>query len=483
MNIRNFGLAPVIMNEAGGDAGGGGGAVAVADAPATSLVPSGGSGGNDSTDIATMGDGAITDLATTDTADAGRRANPALAVLKGHADPEVQKFAHSANQAIAVRQELRKRFPGQSPFKALDGLMGEVTSLAGRYYNTPDPNDPERRTGFQQIRDKMAEFEEIDFMFYGGDPRILDGMTSDDEGKAAFAKLAPSMNAKWREIAPNAWAASAAKLILADAKDAVLLDKDGKSTNVKADVPLRIERAYQLLGENASAADIAMARQQIVAVYNWLNRLEGLSALAPEVFATAAKDSESKLTEREKRLAEREFEQRIREYGNARQIMADQAISKVFTQLTKGRTISAEDQEDVQSLFVRRFDNAVKQREPGAEDKRKRYLETEDREGYLAHEKYLIDTYGIPALKTEVGKLMARIGGKPAAAATTTTAPGTTAPGTRPVPTPQGYFKLAEKPPSHIINTVGRTKEMVFAKQATLRVPWQGRPAGSKVCW
>lgn len=489
MDIFNFnGIRPVLMNEAGGESGGGGGAVAVAEPVSTALVPTGGDGGADLAALDTGGadDDPGTDLTTTDGADGnqGRKVNPALALLKSHADPEIKKFGNQAHQAIAVRTELRKLFPGQSPIAAVKTLQQDMVALAGRHYNTPDPRDPERRTGIQQIRDRMAEFEEVDLLFYSGDPKILDGMTADDEGKAAFAKLAPAMKAKWRQIAPRAFAADAARQILADAKDAFLVDQDGKDTTTRADVPLRIERAYQLLGENATPQDIAMARNQIIAVYNWFSRLERLAAMEPETFVSETGSNDTKLQERERRIAEREENQRNAEWNSARQTMANQIVQRTFKTLTKGREIPADELEDMQALYTRRFDAAIKQREPRADETRKGYIEAQDREGYLAYEKRLVETYGIPALKTEVERMLKRLApAKPGAAPAAASASAGTQGTSRPAPAPQGYFKLSAKPPIHVINNMGRTREMVMAKQATLRVPWEGRPAGSKVTW
>lgn len=473
MDIANFhGLAPLLMNEADGGEGGGGGALAVADATGTSLTTT--EGATDTSDALAE----TTDLATADEADSSavavKAANPALALLKASVDPEVKKFANNAIRAMAARKELGEMFPGKSPIAAVKALQSDMVSLAGRYYNQPDPRDPERRTGIQQIRDKMAEFEEIDLLFYSGDPRMLDGMTADEQGKSAFAKLAPAMMAKFREIAPNAYAAAFARLFLGSMKYDMLTDSQGNAVE-EADIPLRLRRLAAAIPE-----DNLLARAEVNALSNFVWRLQEMAKLAPEVFVKDPAVS-AKNDEREQRLNQREQDQRRREWEADQAVLASQIIMPVWNQITKGLNLSATAKEKINSLYSRRYDLAVRAKEPNAGENRKSYIESNDRDGYLAYEKYLQETFGIPALKTEMKEWREetapkklRTGADPAPPL-----PG----GPRVASPPAGFAKVPSRPPTNVIDYSKGTIEMARNKQAVLRVPWGGKAAGTKITW
>lgn len=486
MDISNvFGLAPILMNEAdgGGDGGGGGTAVATVETAITTTGDGGGTGSGDGTEEAA--------LTTTDPDGTGQHvdgarkpANPGLEALRAHADPEVKKFANTVSRAVAFRNDIGKMFPGVNPKTAIESLQRDMVSLAGRSWNTPDPKDPNRRTGLQQVRDRLAEIEEIDLQFYGANPQLLDGMTSDDDGKAAFAKLAPHMESKWKEVAPNAWAAKTARQIIADLKGAQIKNDRG-DVLADADVPYRVQRLSLALGSEGVPTEInlSLARQEIAVLAMYIQRLNGLAALAPEVFTKSSDVADAKLAERERKIAEREAQNRDADWNNARQITANQVTTKTWNALVKGHDVSADDQEECLSLFHIRFNNAIKAREPRADENRKGYIESDDRDGYLAYENYLMTTYGVPTLKEQVRRMLVRmVPLKPGQQRTTTAAATTTANG-QPVRPTQGYTKVGERPPLHVISNEGRTKEMVMNKQAILRIPWKDLAAGKKICW
>lgn len=466
------------MNEADGGEGGGGGVIATVDTALTTGAEGGGGTGGEETALATTNDDGTTQGA--DGTVARKTEHPGLTALKTHENAEVKKFANTVIRDRAFRNEFSRMFPGVNPKAAVQSLISDMVSLGGRNYNTPDPRDAARRTGLQQVRDRLAEIEEIDLMFYGGNPQLLDGMTSDDEGKAAFARLAPYMDRKWMEIAPNAWQANAARQIIADMNGAQLVNEKKESLG-NADIPYRVRRmSLALQGDkdgNVTPLDLQLARNELAYMAIYLQRLTSIASVAPEVFTKTA-DADSKLSERERRLAEREANTRNNEWNSARQIMANQVTTKTWNQLIKGYDVPAADQEECIALFQSRFDKAIKAREPRADESRKGYIESEDRDGYLAYEQYLMNTYGVPALKEQVKRMLAKLqptkpGAKPVAGS----------PAAQPVRPAVGFTKVSEKPPLHVINNDGRTREMVMAKQATLRIPWKEFPAGKKICW
>lgn len=481
MDITNFhGLFPILREGEDGEGGGGTG-TALATTTDTSIATTDTSG-DDTALVNTSDDSPQGD---TDTSRKVAR-HPGEELLRSNQDPEVKKFYNTVVRDRAFRKELGAMFPGVNPKAAVQSLVNDMVGLAGRHFNTPDPRDAAKRTGLQQVRDRLAEIEEIDLMFYGGNPQLLDGMTGDEEGRAAFAKLAPHMDNKWKEVAPNAWTAKTARQILADMTGAQLTNEKGQVV-ANADIPYRVQRLTMALqGDkdgNVTPMEMQMARNEVAAIAAYVQRITGLTSLAPEVFTPTKDAADSKLAERERKIAEREASTRNAEWGSARQIMANQATTKAWNQLTKGHDVPAEDQEECIALFQSRFDKAIKAREPRADDTRKGYIESEDRDGYLAYEQYLMNTYGVPALKEQVKRMLAKLTpAKPGSQSATTTTTATN--GHPAVKQPAtGFFKLTAKPPTNVMAYSLMTPEMVKAKQGVLRIPFAGKPAGTKVTW
>ena len=361
--------------------------------------------------------------------------------------PELGPWKNSALQAIEQRKTLRKMFPGRSPVAAVKALQSDMRGLAGRYYNTPDPNDPTHRTGIQQIKDKLAEMEDVDLLYYSADPRILDGMTGDEEGKAAFLKLRPHINSRFRQLAPKAAAAEFAQATLASLKGDRLYDHEGKLTSEIAEIDVRLRRISKALYTPdlkafREAPDLATISEELSAISAYFSGIQRMANLEPEVFTS--EKSNTQQDEREQRLNQREQNAKAEEWNKGRSIIGNQISNRLWKQLTKGHEISADDTSDTEALYHLRFDRAVTTNVPDADEKRKAFLAVNDKEGYLAFEKYLLDTYAVPALKTEVSKLLARLGkkAKPGTPAVRAAKPGTP----QAAATPTGYTKLSQKP-------------------------------------
>lgn len=481
MDISNFnGLLPILREGEDGEGGGGTG-TALATTTDTSLATT--DTGSDDTALANTND----DSPQGD-ADTSRKVarHPGEELLRSNQDPEVKKFYNTVVRDRAFRKELGAMFPGVNPKAAVQSLVNDMVGLAGRHFNTPDPRDAAKRTGLQQVRDRLAEIEEIDLMFYGGNPQLLDGMTGDEEGRAAFAKLAPHMDNKWKEVAPNAWTAKTARQILADMTGAQLTNEKGQVV-ANADIPYRVQRLTMALqGDkdgNVTPMEMQMARNEVAAIAAYVQRITGLTSLAPEVFTPTKDAADSKLAERERKIAEREAQQRDDAFANDLSVMINRITQKTWDQLTKGVEVDARDKDDCIANFQRRYRIARNLKEPGADDKAVEYLQSDDRDGYLTHGVYLMNTYGVPTLKEEVKRMLAKMTPAKPGSRNTTTA-NTTANGNPVASTPAaGFFKLTAKPPTHVMDYPRMTPEMVKAKQAVLRVPFAGKPAGTKITW
>lgn len=465
--MKIFGLLSFLMFPDGGE-GGGGGAVAT--------IPSGGditpSGGD--TSLVPSGESTETEPSGESTAVATRTgrqpSNVSLAFLRQQ--PEHKAFANEAEKALAFRQALRDKFPGESPMRAIETLQRDLQSLAGRYATTPDPRDPEHRTGIQQIRDKLAELEEVDLLFYGADPKLFDGMTSDEEGKAAFAKLAPYAFSKFKQIAPKAYQAWFAKQFVASMKYDMLNDANGKPVTA-ADIPLRLQRLWDSIPD-----DNKIAKSELNAIWAYVNQIQALELQAPEDL-TPARKGDDQLSERERRLEQREREGRDKELTGKRLQIANAIAGKEWDRLTKGFTVSPEEKEDTLALYRVRLNRSMDSGDPDRQQKRQDFMESGDTDGLLQYERYLQEKHTPKSMKAEVDKLLARK--KPGPRPTPTPSNGTQQ---RPTPATPGFLKLNAKPLDSDLAYNLMSKPMVKMRQGVLRNGNSiGKPGGTRVSW
>jgi hypothetical protein len=443
----------VLMEEAGaGEGGAGGGGVAVMDAaPSTALVPAG------TTDVALT-----TDHSTTDETDAGteggelattearalengkpsQTTKESLALIKA-TNPQL---AHAIPRALAVEQRLRSEFPGQNPFDAIKVMRREFKALGGE-------------EGIAQIRQSLADIEEMDLLYAAGDPRMLDKMTASPEGKAAFTMLAPHVFDRFQKLAPNAFTGYMARVILGDM--------------IGQRVDMAVQRLIDLI-----PAENTLAVAELGKVANYLKRLQQLEQVQPETPAVKTVDPEREKLEREKQeLAKEKRELVIQGWKTA----ADGDKQRIFDQAwaaeTKSRKITPIEREDIEARLWSRLPVTLKA-VPGFSDSLKEFFENDDKTGYLT---YLRSMHAdkIPAiLRSEIQR---RLGVTPAAKATPAAATPAT-PAVAKGPVDSGFKRVGEQPPVHVMNH--QQSRLIFTRnQAVLSREWQGHPAGTKVQW
>lgn len=489
--MKWFGLLPFLMEEAG-DGGGG----AVATIPSGAVATTEPAGGDTTAVEPAGGDGAGDGTTATP---ARQSADAPWRYLREK--PEYRTAANNAQRAIAFGNSVRQMFPGQNPITAIENLQRDLRSLAGDYATVPDPRDPDGRTGIEQIRDSLAELEQADLLFYSADPALFDAMTADEEGKAAFAKLIPFGLAKMKAIAPNAYRAMIAKEFLEELKYSDLTDDKGNPVE-RADIPLRVRRMYGALVGRDEKNQLAILEKpdsvtlynEIVAISNLLDNLEKAAKLAPEKFNVPA-ETDTKLSDRERRIAEREEQNKQRDFLGARQRIANAVVQREWNKLTAGWEISPEDRDDVLALYHTRLDQMIRKGEPGILSERKRFYDANDIRGMERHEEALQNRYTPKAMKMEVDKLIGRLkamGKKPkGGAAAKPGAEPAARPGAAPVAVPQGFIKLNEKPHNNDLDfqamqRLGQNeaREMVLNHRGILRAGNSlKKPAGTKVQW
>lgn len=440
-----------LMDEAGEAGGGGGGIAAPADTGANST----------STELTVTGDTSVAttedtgedttggELTTTtgnepllENGRPSKTTSAALATLKT-SNPALAK---AVPRALAVEARLRAEFPGQNPFDAIRGMQRTLKSIGGEQ-------------GLKEIRSSLAEMEEMDLLYAGSDPRMLEKMTESPEGKNAFIRLMPHAFAKLQSLAPNAFSAYFAKTFL------------NHIVNKRFDVSLsRLAEVTpkELMGSDGKTPIPNPAVKFIEQIDAFMQELMTLEKLPSEAPAPTVDPREQELSTRQEKLDRQAKEMELQGWRSA----ADSTKSRLFDQswadLTKGRKISAVDKEDIQSRFWTRLPIAMGQ-VPGFSNNLKEYYEANDKDGYL---RYLQSQHAalIPkVLRAEINRRYGTPAAKVGAAAAAVVA------GNKVTPEP-GFKRVATMPIFNTVNQQRTSTEMWRKGQAILK-------DGTKVQW
>lgn len=439
-----------LMDEAG-DAGGGGGIAAVD----TGAVDT----GTTETALTVTGD---TSLATTEEAEGAestelttttgnepllengrpsKTTSAALATLKT-TNPALAK---AVPRALAIEARLRAEFPGQNPFDAIRGMQRTMKSIGGE-------------KGLSQIRASLAEMEEMDLLYAGSDPRMLEKMTDSPEGKNAFIRLMPHAFAKLQSLAPNAFSAYFAKTFL------------NHIVNKRFDVSLaRLAEVTpkELMGSDGKTPVPNPAVKFIEQIDNFMQELMTLEKLPSEAPAPTVDPRQAELDTRQAELDRKSKEMELQGWRSSADSTKSRLFDNAWTDLTKGRKISAVDKEDIQSRFWTRLPIAMGQI-PGFSNSLKEYYEANDKDGYL---RYLQSQHTalIPkVLRAEINRRY----GTPAKAV----APGAQAVTAAKVTPEPGFKRVAQRPEMNSVNMRVTNTDMWRKGQAVLK-------DGTKVQW
>jgi hypothetical protein len=442
------------MDEAGGADGGGG--AAVADT---------GAGGGESTALATTGDTAITttgdegggegegegELITGEPFRALENGRPSKAtstalqaIHKTH-----PQLARQIPRDMAVAARLRSEFPGSNPFDAIRAMQRTLKQLGGE-------------EGIAQIRASLADMEEMDLLYSGGDPRMLDKMTQTPEGKAAFTKLAPHAFSLYEKLAPNAFTKYMASVILGDI--------------IGQRVDMTMQRLAELTPRELTGTDGAKMPNPAVAeltkLDGYLKRLQKFEELPSEVTETKTDPAAADLDRQRKELDQEKRGLVLQGWRQAADSEKVSIFNRAWTAETKGKKISPVDKEDIQARFWTRLPIALRQI-PGFNDNLKEFFENDDKDGYL---RYLQSLHAqkIPTiLRAEIQRRYGAPNGTQTQRTETTT---TTTNGVLRPPLDAGFKRIGAQPAPNDINMKLTDTSMFKRKQAVLK-------DGRKVQW
>lgn len=465
----------VLMDEAGGADAGGGGMDTGADL---------GGSGAESTELAVIDtesvDDATDDLDTGEpstelakfrpTDDSGRltkQAQTALAPLKQTA-PALYRQIHK-NQGIVNR--LFASVPaGVNPFDAIKNYQRIFKELGGEQ-------------GIQEIRAQLAEMEDVDLLFAGADPQVLDKyLMAEPSGKAAIMKLLPHVVARLENVAGG----PAAILGLSNKIDELRMKLTPNAANkkwaqtiqnalIQSDIDVHFRRMEALI-----PATDEIGKASVTAIGQWLTAIKNMTALEAEVLPAApAEVKEPDTLSEERRQFEKEkIDSRRENWGQASNSLSNSTFEKAWAEQSKGRKLTPKDKENIAGLVGLRM-GIVYKNISGYSQERNRLFQANDRAGFL---RYMQNVYSknIPrVLKAEI----AGYGGAKPAAATTAT-PGV--PGAARVTPQVGFRTVAAQPPSNHIDhrPTATTREMFLKGQASIKPEYRHIYGGAeRVQW
>lgn len=410
-----FWLRGLLMDEAGGgDMGGGGGGMEIAtiDSGVDTSTETGLTVTNDQ-GVTTTDDEPETDLEPYQAWQDGkpsRTTAAALATIKA-THPQVAK---AIPRAMAVESRLRSEFPNQNPFDAIRSMRKTIKDLGGEQ-------------GIRDMRQELAEIEELDALYSRSDPRMLDKMTETPEGERAFSKLVPFIPGKLEKLAGGPAAIVSMAPIIAGMHERLAPNSFNKymattmlSDMTRNDLDVHFRRLASLV-----PADNDIAKQSITAIQAYFDRLGGLTKLTPESLAVdTARGEDPQRTELDaerKRLNQEKRGLVIQGWQNSMNVAKGKIIDSAWAALSKGKKISEVDREDILARFQTKLPIALKQI-PNFENALKEFFESDDKDGYLRYLQGLHNSHIPRILKAEIQRKFPGAAPAQAQSVTTTTA-------------------------------------------------------------
>ena len=402
---------------------------------------------------------------------------PELAAGKAEDGPalangQLSKPARQALQDLAKTQpqlakEIKRALFESNGFRnAIPGGLKEVTALREQLEQFGGPE------AIAQTKEELQYFNDLDKQFTSGDPRFLEALVENDEGKQGFLKLAPSMIEKFREMAPDVYASHVAKEQFTEMRD--------------SGIDLALQRMYDFVNEPPTTPEgIAGWIAKMTAQYNvlaqyYLGKREsaGKKVDLPK-FQTAAPASNDREAELTSNSLEAEFVKK--EWTTEASGTAKSLIDSEIDRLGAARKLTDVQKAAVRELGVGRLKAALAKL-PDFNKLASRHFANKDKDGYLRHvtaayrqQVPLVFKAAADAIQT--GKAVAKVAGAPAPAATPGRTP--TGNGARPA---EGYAWVGAAPKKETIDFAKTTGDMIRQGRAVL-VSANPGAAGKRVQW
>lgn len=399
-------------------------------------------GGESSTALATtegaeVHDAEFVDDASSQTGD--RSQSTALVPIQnGKLSAPVQKALQTlkATDPALAKMLSQQLFFAHKARKSLAGGLGKTQEALTRIRSVGNSQDIE--TALTNIEESVSQVADIDALYYAADPRFLEGLTGDAEGKEAFVHLFPAAFGKFRQLNPDGHASLVAQSVLSDMEVGTFQGNDGKQ------YPFRLPLMLELVSRDVMGLPDGDAKNSISRFVSllglYLDRLTGFSqkAVAPERKTTQT--DPAKLGEQETALVRREWLSRARDDMGAMKLDALQDA-------LGSRRLTSEQRADFDNRFKLQM-GIVNKNTAGFNDTIDRYFGAKDQNGYLRFLKSHHEKNVPRVVKAIVGKMF---GGQ--TATTQTAKPGEKRPAAAvPSGVPSGAVLVAKEPGAREIN-------------------------------
>ena len=320
---------------------------------------------------------------------------------------ENPKLAREMRAALFDRQALLAKVPG--------GVKEAIARL--EEYEAEGGTE-----AVQQIKEEVQLWKDLDADFQAGKPEFVNDIAAGNP--EAFAKLAPTVMAKYAELAPEHFSHEVAKVFASD-----LMAND-----VAMNLRLMAREIAAL--PDANRGPVQALWNQLAA---YVDRVNGMAKTPPKQETKAGNQTGNP------EIDQREQELTIREFGIERSRVKDSITEAEFTKNLAGRKLSGEKVSTIQELYESALDRLVKSI-PGHKSKVDSFLAAKDKAGYRKHMEAAIRSRAPEAMAQAFRR--AGVGGKPGPAAKPAAKPAAG----KPAANITGFTRVGQKPDKNQVN-------------------------------
>ncbi len=258
-------------------------------------------------------------------------------------------LAKALQRALYRGAEIEKELPGG--VKEVRQLRQTIETLGGEH-------------GIQDLQKERDGWRQFDEQYTAGDPKAIEFMTSEPEGREAFLKLIPSALAKYEQLHPEGFSNYMAQVI--------------GGTMAQHGIPLALERLSDFIGDNPKAIE---QFNKLVGFTKFIGDLS-TKQVQPPKFQQEDPNNERTQLEQERSQFERE------KWKGETAAEQNKMASDEWARLTAGRKLSDQQTAAIFELFTTRFDKEIAKHE-GTLD---RYFGAKDKTGFLRYASQLSRT-------------------------------------------------------------------------------------------
>ncbi len=319
---------------------------------------------------------------------------------------ENPSLARAIQRALFKEAEFGKLAPGG--IQEIKALRETVEQLGGE-------------TGLQDMQREIAGFRGFDEQYTAGDPKAIDFMTSDAQGREAFVKLMPVALQKFEQLHPEGFKGYMAQVM--------------EQSMYASGIPLALERLGDFLADNPKAME---QWNKIAGFVKFVGDTSRKQVEAPKFQQAQPDNRAGELEQRESALMRNEWKNETA--GEQRAVFQGE-----WDRLAAGRKLSDPQTAAVKELFESRLNKALNGKHSETLEK---YFKAKDKSGFLRYASSISKTEVPKALREAFDAVMpGRPGPRPGVAPPVKN--GGPARGT---PIAAGFTQLAQRPATNEID-------------------------------